>query len=69
MQMTEENKEKTKIVVKLVQDKVTPGTHRYKELPDNPTDSPVLATVYMKKHAVQLLGNPGSLVITIEPGD
>jgi len=61
--------EKTKIVVKMVQDKVTSGTHRYKELPDNPDDALVLVTQYIKKHAVQLLGNPGSIVVTIEPGD
>lgn len=60
---------KTKIVVKLVQDKITPGTHRYKELPDHPDDDVVVGTQYLKKWAVQLLGNPGSLVITIEPGD
>jgi len=61
--------EKTKIVVKLVQDKITTGTHRYKELPDSPDDPIVMATAYLKKHAVQLLGTPGSIVITIEAGD
>lgn len=61
--------EKTKIVVKLVQDKVTPGTVRFKEQPDNSGDPEVLVTQYLKKWAVQLLGNPGSIVVTIEPGD
>lgn len=61
--------EKTKLVVKLVQDKVTTGTHRYKELPDNPDDPIIMATAYLKKYAVQLLGSPGSIVITIEAGD
>lgn len=61
--------EKSKIVVKMVQDKVTPGTVRFKEVPDNAGDPDVLVTVYVKKWAAQVLGNPGSLVITVEAGD
>lgn len=60
---------KKKLVVKLLADKKTPGTQRYKELPDNPNDPIYLATLYLKNVGVQYLGNPGSLVITIEAGD
>lgn len=61
--------EKKKLVVKLIQDKITPGTQRYKEMPDNPADPIFLATIYLKNIGVKALGNPGSLVITIEAGD
>lgn len=61
--------EKPKIVVKLVQDKVTTGTVRYKELPDSPDDPLAVVTQYLKKWAVAQLGNPGSIVVTIEAGD
>lgn len=61
--------EKPRLVVKLVQDKITTGTVRFREMPDDPDDQLVLVTQYLKKWAVQELGNPGSLVITIEAGD
>lgn len=63
------DKPNPKLVIKLVHDKTTPGTHRYKELPDNPNDPIYIATVYLKNLGVVALGNPGSLVITIEAGD
>jgi len=45
----------------LTKDKVTPGTVRYKEVSD---DHPI--ALYLTKDRVKELGNPESIVVTIE---
>lgn len=61
--------EKKKLVIQLKRDKTTPGTVRYKETTDNPTDPIFVATIYLKNLGVSYLDNPGSITVTIEAND
>jgi hypothetical protein len=56
----------TKHIVRFEREKETRNTIRYHELPET-TDGPsVVGTLYVSKVALELLGNPKSLKVTIE---
>jgi hypothetical protein len=60
--------EKPQVIATLVFEKDTRNTQRFQEHVA-PGKLPVLGTVYVPKGTLDKLGNPGSLVITIEAGD
>jgi hypothetical protein len=59
-----------KIIVKLAQVRSTKASVQMEEIETIPADQyPALGTTYVKQKALQALGNPKTLVLTIEAGD
>lgn len=58
-----------KLELRFVQEKETKNTVRYKEEVEFASNTPFVGVLYLRREAVQALGNPGSLVVTIEAGD
>lgn len=57
-----------KNVIKLVFEKETPGTYRYKEEP-NENEEVVIGTLYIKKRVFEDETRPEVLTVTIESAD
>jgi hypothetical protein len=53
-----------KLVIELTREKETPGTVRFQE--QDPDEDPKVGTLYVKKAASKLLGNPTRIRVTIE---
>lgn len=47
-------------------DKETKGTVRFEETPPEGS-APIVGSLYVKKHALQQMGNPDELIVTINP--
>lgn len=56
------------VTVTLIKDKTTVRTVRYAEVPDS-TGEPIIGTLYVKKSALDRLGHPDSIVVSIIPGE
>lgn len=53
------------LTVVLAKEKETKNTIRFSE-EENPDGLPVVSTVYVQKHAVRKMGNPGKIRLTLE---
>lgn len=64
MPIQEKSEPPRSLTVAMVYDKETPGTIRFKEV--SPITSPKFGTLYMKKTTFVELGEPDSIVLTVE---
>jgi hypothetical protein len=58
-----------KLTITFVHERETKNTVRYAEQVADPKMTPFVGTLYLRKEGVQALGNPPTLVVTIESGE